>query len=326
MTFPSGLGVYSPKIRDSSVVRKFVSQHGSGYLGLMIYDGQSPVDPVVNSVSLKVWYHNGEEGEGDPRGELVLSVDDHTGTETIQKESTGRFFYNIGPQHTQNRGVLTAEWSYEVNDKDFTYIDYLQILDQMPVYDSLNDQAKYVIENVSWLFGDLFDSTEGGPWLQENFQTKWGYERLAHLMETAIGRINLTGQPPTNYSTRPGSKSLPADWTPLLIWSLRLEVIRHLMRSYTEQPEFRNMDVTYTDRRDYAQRWKMILDDEKPELEKAITVAKRSLLSLSRGSLIVAGGLFSTTGFFKNGWMVGAQRSMRFYPAAPSVSWGLRGR
>lgn len=329
MTYPSGIGVYSPKIRDSSVVRKFVSQGGTGYLALMVYDGQNPVDPESGTVALKLWYNSTDPAtpSSDPRGTLVLSVDDHTGSNIIQKESTGRFFYNIGPQFTQQRGVLVAEWTYEVNGNDFTFTDYLQILDQMPLYDTLNEQSKFVIESVSWLFADLFDSTEGGPFLGENFQTHFTYERLAHLLSAAIGRINLTGQPPTNYTLQPGGQTLPKEWTSLLVWSLRLEVIRHLMRSYTEIPNFTNMNVTYTDRRDYTQRWKVILDEEKPDLEKAITNAKRSLLSLSRGALIVAGGYYGgSTSLFMSGLQVAAQRSFRFYPAAPVVLFGTNPR
>lgn len=49
-----------------------------------------------------------------------------------------------------------------------TYTDYLQILDRMPTFDALSDTYRGVVEQVTWLFGDMFDSrTEGGPWLQE---------------------------------------------------------------------------------------------------------------------------------------------------------------
>lgn len=329
MTYPSGMSVYSPKIRDSSVVRKMVSQNGSGYLALMVFDGQNPVDPVANSVALKVWYDstNPEVPYEDPRGELILSVDDHTGTNTIQRESEGKFYYNIGPEHTANRGVLTAEWTYEVNGHEFKFTDYLQILEQMPLYETLNEDAKYIIDSVMWLLGDLFDSTEGGPFLIENFQTKWSYERLAHLMEASLARVNLTGQPPTAYSIFQGrGKKLPKEYLPLLSWSLRIEAIRHLIRSYTEIPTFTNMNVTYTDRTQYAERWRRVLDDEKEDLKEAIINTKRNELSLARGSLIVAGGYYGNMGMFTMGSQIQAQRSMRFYPSAPSISFGYQAR
>lgn len=328
MTYPSGVGVFSPKIRDASVVRRFVSRNGYGYLSLGVLKGQTPIDPDVDTVKLKVFYNAGVESDedDDPRGDLIINVDDHSGTDIVKKEEVGKFYYDIGPDHTQNRGVLTAEWTYQVDGKDFMFTDFIQILDQMPIYDGLSEQSKFVISMISLMFGDLFDSTEGGPWNQENFQTHFDYEKLAILLMSAIGRINFYGQPPTNYGLGPQDQPLPKEWSQLLVWALRLEVIRHLMRSYTEIPDFRNMNVTYTDRRDYAQRWKMILDEEKPDLEKAIIMAKRSLLSLARGALLVSGGYFSVGGggIFIPGMQVAAQRSFRFYPAAPSVSFGFQ--
>lgn len=326
-----GVGVYSPKVQNASVTRRFVSLGGQGYVSLaVIRNGNDYIDADADSVSFKLWYHTTltDFDSDDPRGRIVLTMDDHTDTvDRIQREDIGRYFYNIGPQWTQKRGVLTVEWTYSLNGEDYEYTDYLQILDPMPTYDTLSDQSKFVIESATWSFGDLFDSTEGGAWLQENFQTKFSYERLAHLLFSTVGRINLTGQPPTNYGVFPTDQAVPREWTSLLVWGLRLEVIRHLMRSYTEIPDFRNMSNTYTDRRDYAQRWKMILDDEKPDFEKAIIVAKRQLLSLSRGSLIVAGGFFGgggRGGLGMLGMSVAAQRSFRFYPSAPSIQWSNR--
>lgn len=329
MTYPSGVGVYPPKVRESSIVRKFVSQNGSGYLALGTFNGQNPVDPDTDTVSLTLWYNSTDPNASytDLRGEIVLQVDDHTGDNKILKDGVGKFSFNIGPEHTRLRGVLTAEWVYQVSGEEFHFTDFLQVLDQMPMYDQLTEQSKYVIESVTWLFSDLFDSTNGGAWLGENFQTHWTPERLAYLMEAAIGRVNLTGQPTTNYSIFTGQKSIPKEWTPLLTWALRLEVIRHLMRSYTEIPDFKNMNVTYTDRRDYAQRWKVILDDEKPDLDKAIVLAKRSLLSLARGALLVSGGIYGPGGggMFMSGLQVSAQRAFRFYPAAPAISFPNQG-
>lgn len=329
MSYPSGIGVYSPKIRDSSVVRRFLSRGGTGYLSLMVFNGSEPVDPEANTISLKVWWHSGADigGEEDPRGTIIASVDDHTGSNTIKKEDTGLFYYTLGPELTQNRGVLTAEWSYTSNGHNFKYTDYLKILDQMPTFDRLSDQSKYAIESVTWQFADGFDSTEGGLWLQENFQTHWDYEKLAYLLDFAAGKLNNMGQPPTQFGIFAGQKKFPKDWTFLLTWALKLEVLRHLIRSYTEQPEWRNMDVTYSDRRDYSTRWKEILEEEKPEFKEAVINTKRSLLSLARGSLIVSGGYYTSGsgGFGGMFNLVAAQRAFRFYPSAPAVQFPTQG-
>ena len=70
-----------------------------------------------------------------------------------------------------------------------------------------------------------------------------------------------------------------------------------------------------------------MLADEKPDYDKAVKMSKRSLLSLGRGSLLVAGGIYGggTRGsMYVPGLFAAMTRSMRFYPAAPSVSWGAQ--
>jgi hypothetical protein len=85
------------------------------------------------------------------------------------------------------------------------------------------------------------------------------------------------------------------------------------------------MQVTYTDRRDYNERWYRVLEEETPSYEKAIKMAKRSLLNLGRGSLLVAGGIYGggmKGGFFIPGLYAAQTRSLRFYPASFAVGIG----
>lgn len=67
-----------------------------------------------------------------------------------------------------------------------------------------------------------------------------------------------------------------------------------------------------------------MLADEKPEFTSAVKMAKRSLLNLGRGSLLVSGGIYggSARGFYVPGIYASQTRAFRFYPAAPAVSWG----
>jgi hypothetical protein len=55
-------------------------------------------------------------------------------------------------------------------------------------------------------------------------------------------------------------------------------------------------------------------------------MSKRALLSLGRGSLLVSGGIYGggARGLYVPGLFAAMTRSMRFYPAAPSVSWGAQ--
>jgi hypothetical protein len=202
----------------------------------------------------------------------------------------------------------------------------MQILEQMPNYEALNDNTKLMVEHASWFFADLFDSTTGGPWLGENFQTHFTYDRMAFLLRIAVMKFNVLGYPVTQYGVTQNDKAVPQGYDDLLLWGTKLEAMRHLITSYTEIPDFRNIATTYTDRRDYMQRWQAVLQEEKPDYEKAVKMAKRSLLKLGRGSILVAGGIYggSARSMYIPGLFTAMTRSMRFYPAAPSVSWGAQ--
>ncbi|QDF18594.1 hypothetical protein SEA_PUPPER_108 [Gordonia phage Pupper] len=319
-TLPDGEAVYSPKMFSQAAMRKFMSLGGSGYFALGISGPGGPVDADLNSLSLKVWFKLPGDTTTDERGELIAEVDEAD----ITRDDLGKYHYNIGHQHTMRRGMLVAEWTYKVAGAEITFFDRAQILDQMPMWESLREDTKLTVEQIGWHFADLFDSTAGGPWLQENFQTHFNYERIAFLLGQAVMKFNVLAYPVTNYGVTRDDKSIPENFQALMVWAGKLEVIRHLMLSYTEQPEFRNMSTTYTDRRDYAQRWKAMLDEEKPEFEKAVKLSKRSLLSLGRGAYLVAGGIYggSARSFFQSGMYAAQTRSMRFYPAAPSVTFG----
>lgn len=319
---PSGINVFSPKIADEALVRKFVSRNGRGYVGINIFDGANSVDPDEDSISLEIWFRDTSDVSQEGQGTLVATI----GPAEIQKEEKGKYFYDIGPELTGNRGVLYAKWSYTVNGAAFTFSDHLQILDQMPLYDSLNPFERSVVEAVSWMFGDLFDSTEGGPYLIEPFQTHFDYERIAQMTKLAMHRMNLIGYPITNYGVGPGGSNPPPDWQGLLIFGTYLEVVRHLRDSYVEIPIFQQMNVTYTDRRDYFNRWTQIWQSEWPDYQRMVKMQKRSLLNLSGGSLLVAGGIFGpNAGLFINSMYSSQVRSFRFYPAAFAIQFGSIG-
>lgn len=319
-----GPEVYSQKLVSAAKARKFVSQNGRGYLAIGIQDPNgNPVDAAPGTLSLKVYLNKLDGTATDVRGDLVVNVTTDTG---IVRDDVGKYHYDIGPEWTANRGTLSAEWNYEVDGSDFVYQDDLQIQEQMPFFDNMREDAKLLVEQSSWFFADLFDSTTGGPWLNENFQSHFDYNRIAFLMGQAVMKLNVTGQPITAYGVEVGDPKVPGNFVQLSLWATKLEIIRHLIMSYTEQPAYPNTATTYTDRRDYADRWRAVLEEEQPELKAAIKMAKRSLLSLGRGSLLVGGGIYggSASGFFVPGMFAAMTRSFRFYPAAPSVSWGAQ--
>lgn len=362
---PSGISIWSPKIANESVVRKFISLNGNGYIAIAIQDNSTssqavPVDPDPESLNLAIWWNDVLTSPlpTNPYGTQVLTVTQ----DSITQEGTGQFFYNIGPALTANRGLLTAIWTYTVNGTAFQFTDHLQVLDPQPLYDSLSDQEKVIVEQVSWMFGDLYDSTNGGPHLIEEFQTHWNYERIAQMMTIAVTRMNMIGNygnPPTTWSvgsaaqqgsitvpgrtvtqtqTLPngttnsityttnsstsGGNNIPVAFAGLLTLGTYIECMRHFRDTYTEIPNRAGMDVTYTDRRDYWNRWQSNLQAEVQQWEQWVKNAKFSMLNTSSGSLLIAGGIYGGSSMvYVPGMQTSAIRSMRFYPASPSVSW-----
>ena len=321
---PSGNEVYSPKLTNQSVIRKFIGQGGYGYVAIGIVD-QSNVPTAPTSISLQVWFNDVSlpQPPANPWGVQVVNV---SGSE-ITNDDVGKYHYDIGPQYTQDRGLLTAQWSYTVNGNNFTYLQHMQILNPMPQYDALTDIEQLTVEQVTWMIGDLFDSTDGGPWLKENFQTHFDYNRLAQMYQIAVQRMNLIGFPVTSFQTGQGTNMAPQQFNGLMIFGLYLEVVRHLRDSYVEIPLFQQMNVTFTDRRDYFQRWDQVWKEDWPDYQRAVKYAKRSLLNLGRGSLLVAGGIYggNALGLFQVGTYASQTRSWRFYPAAPALFFSASG-
>jgi len=316
-----GTGVFSPKLRQASVVRKQVSQGGYGDLGLEIRSKTGRVDP--DELSLRLFRKNDFDtyNETDALGVMILELP--TGDAKIIKEDVGRYYVELGPDVTDVLGNLTALWRYKIGDLVFSYTDNITIMEPMPNYELLRDYERFTVQQVSWMFGDLFDSTEGGPNLLENFQTHYNYERLAQLLNVTVTRLNFIGNPTTSWTVGTGDdgEQVPDYIRGMLVFGLYLEVLKHFMRSYVEQPDFKNMQVTYTDRRDYLQRWKGIYDDEKREFDPAFKLAKRRLLGLAQGSLLVSGGIYGggVNGIFMAGTYAAQVRSYRFYPATAAI-------
>jgi hypothetical protein len=215
-------------------------------------------------------------------------------------------------------------WAYTINSVPFTFTDFGQILDQMPLYESFRESEKSIIDEVSWLLGDLFDSTDGGPNLIEPFQTHFTFERVAQMEKIAVTRMNLIGFPVQYWGVGPNTQQVPQDFQGLMVIGTYLECMRHLIASYTEIPLFQGSNITYTDRRDYAQRWQSVFSTEWPEYVTYVKMAKRKLLQLGRGALLVGGGIYggNALGIFQAGTYASQVRSWRFYPAAPAISWG----
>lgn len=316
---PSGVFVASPKSYYHSITRKQIARYSSQILGLVIQglvNGEVvSISPDPNSIMLQL------DGQTDPNtqnppGDLTLTATESTG---IMRNTDGTVTYFLQPSQITGYLFITATWSYTVQGSLFNYVDYYQVVDPMPIYESLTQTQQQAVEQTNWMIGDLYDSTEGGPHLMEEFQSKFGYERLAQLLLIACQHLNYTSIPLTYFviGSQQGQQ-LPDKWIGILQWAHYIEVLKHLVRSYTEQPSIEGgPQVAFTNRRDYLQRWQSILQEEEPDFKHAVRMFKRKQLNLGSGAYLVAGGIFgSAEGFFRSSYSATA-RAARFGP----ISW-----
>ena len=162
------------------------------------------------------------------------------------------------------------------------------------LYDKLSDNYRAVVDDTWLFFEDLFDSAIGGPHLKEYAQSSFGREKVAQLLKAGLGRLNTVAQPHSQYSL--DANDFPfTEWGPVLVQATKVEVIKHLMRSYVEQPAADGVSAARLDRRDYLDRWRTIMDIESTDLKEQLETFKISAaMSGLRPSALVSGGLFGS--------------------------------
>lgn len=155
--------------------------------------------------------------------------------------------------------------------------------------------ATEVVAEATWtLLEDCFDSYEGGPWLRDKTLSYFNKDKVGFFVPFAMLDINSV-QPMTELTlgdftivVEGGTEPDVANTSlPILAYGTLIQVIRHLMRSYVEQPQTLGAQIVYEDRRDYLQRWKLILDDLLPEYMRVLILWKRQFLNLGKSALLV---------------------------------------
>lgn len=144
-----------------------------------------------------------------------------------------------------------------------------------------------VIDRAWMKLEDLFDSELGGPHLRDRTLQNFDREKMKRLVPDALYNINNYYQPSTGFD----EATFPYDaHSPLLAQGILVESIYHLMRSYVEQPTPVGAGTpTYFDRRDYLNRWQMILTGEEKRLDMWLDLFKRDQMGFGSSSLLVGG-------------------------------------
>ncbi len=212
---------------------------------------------------------------------------------TIQADGAGYLRYTntsaVGEYLVLAR-FTTTEGSIRSTRIDFSVVD--------PFDAAVPTASDLVADKVWFMLEDCFDSEDGGPWLRDQTLSYFNRPKIASFIPFGLLEIN-TIQPDTHLTLADFTTEINHEENPnisILAYATLLQVIRHLMRSYVEQPTPQGVQVGYEDRRDYLQRWQIIYQQEEPEFRRLATLWKRQFLKLGKSKLLIhskAGRLYN---------------------------------
>lgn len=263
--------------------RLYVSQYARDILALVVHRGGVPADA---DAAVTATFVREEEAP------VVVFLD-----RPATRVEEGHYEVVLASAETSVPGYYTVTWNYEIDGQSETYGGLIEVGIANAAYDNLDADMKALVDDVWVKFADLFDSPYGGPNLQTYFQSHWSRGRLAQLLRTAVGLLNTTAQPHQTYNLDSPGKFPVVQWGPLLGQALYVEALKHLVRSYVEQPLVQIAgSVSRVDRRDYMDRWRSVLDDEKNTLKSQLEIFKISNMGLGRPKVLVSGGVYGRYG------------------------------
>lgn len=211
-------------------------------------------------------------------------------------EGVGTFQYTLNSSQTALTGNYSATWNYTINGSPRIYTDSYVVTDQMPYWTNLSQDERQLVTNIVHRLDKSFDSTAGGPYLQELNQSGFiMYEEVAMMMSTeVIDYINFEFQPiftPAYTIGINASVPFPTTYYGVLTSQTYAHFLKHIARNYIEQPMPNGMNAAWMDRRDYYNRWWQLYLFDKEVADKQLRQMKRQFMVGSKRSLLVAGGL-----------------------------------
>jgi hypothetical protein len=276
--------VISPDLIDWRE-RQYVSQYSMPDLNLQVYVAGQPADPDSSSVTAQLALQN-------PDGTVVPGS-----SFTAARQGPGAYQVVLSSNDTASPSNAELVWRYLIGGAAQQYASLIVIGPANQWYDNLGDPMKELVEFCWIRFADLCDSPAGGPNIIATpyFQAHWSRGRAAQLMMIALQKLNGISQPWSNYTADgQGGPLFPVQlWGGLLGQYTYVEMVKHLIRSYTEQPAIMGSgSITRLERRDYADRWRLVLRDEEAELKSLLDMFKIRHMMLGNPRVLVSGGTY----------------------------------
>lgn len=230
--------------------------------------------------------------------EQPVTADQIISVQFIVQKPDGTSSSTPGTVESDGAGFLrwtdtTEEGEYRVQAQ-FTLVtgEIRSDLLNFSVYDPFNPPTptaqEIVAEQVLLRLEDCFDSADGGPWLKQETLAHFDATKVIDFIPEALLDINVQ-MPPSNYDISTFINSDPTNVNPnepLLVKGVLVLTIRHLMRSYTEQPTPQGGQIVWHDRTRYQQAWGSIYQIEYADYIQAVRLWKRTALRLGSSALL----------------------------------------
>jgi hypothetical protein len=263
---------------------KIVALGDSVRLVARLYDDKDQLYSYedLGSVSFVIQYpnktrsNNGNSIDGevleDGTGVLIFEPSDYKTNNVTESSQLGHHI-----------GVATFELIDGTTKS--TRVDF-EVFDPFEVVDT---PTRVVADGVWTKLEDCFDAENEGPWVQDVTMNFFREEKMEKFIADALFDINYQN-PPTGLTI---DSFVNADNTvttnyPLLVQGVFIQALRHIMRSYVEQPMPTGAQVAYQDRRDYLQRWETMHTLEKAQYDRWVALYKRGFLQLGHSKLLVS--------------------------------------
>jgi hypothetical protein len=204
----------------------------------------------------------------------------------VEDDGTGLCRY----EDTDQAGQYLAMATFTLHDGRRSSRADFEVIDP---FEEVTPTASWYVADGAWAkLEDCFDGSDEGPWLREetlNFFTK---QKMEQFIDEALFDINHQ-HPPTALTIsyfvtiQAGGAVATADF-PLLTQAVFLAVVRHLIRSYVEQPNPVGSQIAWHDRRDYLQRWQSVYQSEQQQYMRMVALFKRRFLGLGKSALLLS--------------------------------------
>jgi hypothetical protein len=222
----------------------------------VLVPGDNPADPTLDHIDGLI--------VGDGQGQFQVG----NWVNAVQGQ------YKSYAQFTYNEGDMTGLMKSAVTDYD--------VFD--PFVRAEPSPADPAIDQCWMFFEDCFDSEIGGPWLRDMTLAVFDKSKINGFIPQALTDINQQ-MPLTTYDVN--SFPYAGDGTAVFAQGLLTATIRHLMRSYTEQPDVTGSPVGFLDRRRYQEAWKSIYDVEMERFKYWLNRWKLASYDLSHSAMII---------------------------------------